>query len=415
MSESPILSVQPALKHYAWGEVDWLPRVLGQAGGQEPCAEAWFGAHSRGSARVELAGAEEALGAFLAHHPRTADATGSLPYMLKLLAVGRPLSVQVHPDAAQARAGFEREERASIALDSPLRNYPDANHKPELVVAIDHFEALCGFRTEDEIRESLTREPEFADLLDSTRGGQVAIPGLLRNWFELAEREREARLLGVLRRRQARAAADAADPEELEDCSALALRVHQSLNGLAPTSALDLAPPDAGLIFVWLLRRQRLCAGQGLFVPAGVPHSYLWGHAVEVMATSDNVLRAGLTRKHVDVEDLLTVMNPAAEARLLEPTGTSRSYQTDVAEFRLLSPAGDQRLAPSAGVRTFLALGNEVARGVAAPARISAQGVEMVLPPGAACIVLPGQHVHLNAGDCTLWCVEVPESRQAQK
>ncbi|MGH3648349.1 MAG: mannose-6-phosphate isomerase, class I [Micromonosporaceae bacterium] len=211
-----------------------------------------------------------------------------LPYLLKVLAAERPLSLQAHPDLAQARAGYAAEEAAGVPRDAGHRNYSDPNHKPELLVAVSEFVALCGFRPAGEAAALLDRLrlPELGSTVDSLRAGELRTA--VRGLYELDSGART----GLVER-------------VAESCRGLA--------GAAPeyAEAADLAdryPGDLGVLVSLLLNRAVLRPGEAIYMPAGNPHAYLRGVGVEVMASSDNVLRGGLTPKYVDVPELLRVL-----------------------------------------------------------------------------------------------------------
>ncbi|MHA6748070.1 mannose-6-phosphate isomerase, class I [Actinotignum timonense] len=235
---------------------------------------------------------EEMLGADVARRHG-----GELPYLLKLIAPHQPLSLQVHPSLEQARAGFEREEAAGISRTAPHRSYRDRNHKPELAYALTPFEAICGLRTPRRIAEVL---------------GGLGLPLTNRLAALVEERGVGAVFADLL------SAGTRPEPEQIEQVvAACAARLER---GASPSPRADrivetLAqhyPGDPGVVASLLMNPVTLRPGEALFIPAGTVHAYLSGTAVEIMAASDNVLRAGLTPKHVDVAELLRIMDDAA-------------------------------------------------------------------------------------------------------
>lgn len=235
---------------------------------------------------------EEMLGADVARRHG-----GELPYLLKLIAPHQPLSLQVHPSLEQARAGFEREEAAGISRTAPHRSYRDRNHKPELAYALTPFEAICGLRTPRRIAEVL---------------GGLGLPLTDRLAALVEERGVGAVFADLL------SAGTRPAPEQIEQVvAACAARLEC---GASPSPRADrivetLAqhyPGDPGVVASLLMNPVTLRPGEALFIPAGTVHAYLSGTAVEIMAASDNVLRAGLTPKHVDVAELLRIMDDAA-------------------------------------------------------------------------------------------------------
>jgi len=308
-------------RDYAWGSTTAIAGLLGTEPSGGPEAELWLGAHPGSPARVldpALAGGAHDLAAW--------DRTSDLPYLLKVLAAAGPLSLQAHPSPEQARAGFERENAAGLAPDSPERNYKDPFHKPELIFALsDPFEALCGFRDPDESRQAFER------LAAATPGGAVLAgfartlvgePGaVLRRATEwLLGEDPEVDLLVAEVVRAARALPDDRDADTVR--------------------MLDEAfPGDPGIVLALLLNRATLRPGQVLYLPAGNIHAYLRGLGIELMAASDNVLRGGLTRKRIDVPELVSVLDfTPIEATPLAPEHPAAGVETfrpDVPDFAL--------------------------------------------------------------------------------
>lgn len=317
--------LQTIIRGYPWGSHEVIAKVQGRpAPTDEPEAELWIGAHPDSPSTIDSQPLDKLIEAspvrFLGEQavqrfgPR-------LPYLMKLLAAQQPLSVQAHPDAAQADAGFLAEEAAGIAKASPERNYADPFHKPELLVALDDFEALCGFRPLDEAAAALAapRVPELDPVVEMLTSGSL--------------REALGYLLKMPESVIARVAAN--DP--------LAARL------------AGFYPADPGVLVALLLNHRTLRAGEAVWMPARTLHAYIAGAGVEIMAASDNVLRGGLTRKHVDVPELLRVLNfeptpiPIVSAEKLAdgvvtwpvPVPDFRLYRVDVTGVPVtLDPAG---------------------------------------------------------------------------
>ncbi|AWT43641.1 MULTISPECIES: mannose-6-phosphate isomerase, class I [Streptomyces] len=319
------------VRPYAWGSTTAIPQLLGVEPTGQPQAEMWMGAHpgapsrtARGTlADVIAADPERELGA-----AAVAKFGPGLPFLLKILAAGAPLSLQVHPDLEQARQGYADEEARGIPVDAPHRNYKDANHKPELVCALTEFDGLCGFRDPG----------HAADLLDG-----LGIDSLKPYVDLLHAHPEEAALREVL------TAILGADREEMVHTVAQTAAACDRLGGAyAPYAGLaHHYPGDPGVLAALLLNHVRLQPGEGLFLGAGIPHAYLSGLGVEIMANSDNVLRCGLTPKHVDIPELLRVVRfEAADPAVLRPEASpdgEELYETPIDEFRLsryVLPAG---------------------------------------------------------------------------
>ena len=278
------------IKNYEWGSKTLIQERLGLGSPTESVAEVWFGTHSGGPS-IELESGKT-----------LSDLINSkLPFLAKFLAAESPLSIQVHPNQNQARSGFTREQALGLALSDPKRNYRDDSHKPEILVALSSFSALCGFRPIGELHEIF-----LAFAASDARFGELAAK--LANGSELKE------IFSAL----------------LQDKD-LAIRfagtVGQSTflgeNQVLVSQARDLAlwllqqhPADPGAMVALMLNHLNLDPGQAIFLPAGNLHAYLSGLGVEVMAASDNVIRGGLTQKHVDQVELLKVTD---FTELLEP------------------------------------------------------------------------------------------------
>ncbi|MFI7480871.1 mannose-6-phosphate isomerase, class I [Kocuria sp. M1R5S2] len=295
-----ILRMRNPIQHYAWGSREVLARLQGRpVPNPEPEAELWVGAHPSAPSTVLLDGREQPLDRLVAEDPGAylpPSVPGDrLPCLLKILAIDAPLSLQVHPSERQAEEGFEREERAGIPLDDPRRNYKDRSAKPETVVALTGMELLTGVQPADRLRATAERLG-LEWLRDVVAGGGPAVPAVL-GLDDATARDAVARTVDAARS----AAAD--DP-----VAALVRHV------------ADRHPGDRGLLVALCMNHVRLSPGQSLHTPARQLHAYLSGTAVEVMSSSDNVLRAGLTGKHVDVAELLAVLaEEQAAPEVVEP------------------------------------------------------------------------------------------------
>lgn len=315
--------LQNTVRPYAWGSTTAIPHLLGTEPTGEPQAEMWMGAHPGAPSRTPRGPLTEVIGEDPRRElgDRTVTRFGPrLPFLLKLLAAGAPLSLQVHPDLEQAREGYEDEEQRGIPADAPHRNYKDANHKPELICALTEFDGLCGFRA----------PAEAARLLAG-----LDVDSLKPYVDLLGARPEEAALREVL------TAVLSADREDMARTVADTAAACERLGGpYAPYA--DIArhyPGDPGVIAAMLLNHVRLQPGEALFLGAGVPHAYLDGLGVEIMANSDNVLRCGLTPKHVDVPELLRIVRfEAGDPGILRPEASpdgEEVYETPIDEFRL--------------------------------------------------------------------------------
>ena len=328
-----------SLRRYAWGSRTHLAALCGRpVPSPHPEAELWFGAHrddpsrlpERDDAPLTEALAADPVGVFGPARARLWDAT--LPFLMKILAAEEPLSLQAHPSAEQAAAGHAREEAAGIARTAAERNYPDPLPKPEILCALGEFHALAGFRrAEDTVRLLATLDvpalAHHADLL-AAQPGPDGLRALFTTWITLPQR-----------------AVDALVPAVLDACVAHADRAGAFAREVR--TVLDLGeryPGDAGVLAALLLNRVVLAPGECLSMPAGSPHAYLSGWGVELMANSDNVLRAGLTPKHVDVPELLRVLDfTAGPPEILTPRvdGPRALYEVPHDHFALVRLAFD--------------------------------------------------------------------------
>ncbi|MEY4898391.1 MAG: mannose-6-phosphate isomerase, class [Actinomycetota bacterium] len=276
-------------RDYAWGSTSAIAGLLGTVPSGSTEAELWLGDHPACPARVKSTG--QSLIEWGASHPERFG-TGPLPFLLKVLAAESPLSIQAHPTRVQAEHGFDKENDAGLDPDSPNRNYRDANHKPEVIVALSEFSALCGFRPSAErasiiaelIRQGTPGSSELASAV--TTGLEVAVEWMLTRGDGMNQLV-EALSAGI------RAPSDAVVDDALETARVLSGHF----------------PGDPGIGVSILLNHVMLRPGEALFLPAGNIHAYLNGLGIEVMAASDNVLRGGLTSKHVDIPELLDVLD----------------------------------------------------------------------------------------------------------
>ncbi|MFQ1047866.1 mannose-6-phosphate isomerase, class I [Avibacterium paragallinarum] len=292
------------LQHYVWGGHQFLPEFLGIPAEQNQYyAEWWLGDHSSAPSIIEENGISEPLNAFLAKNPTAlGDASrtqfgDNLPYLLKILDVKLPLSIQLHPTKAQAEAGFARENALGIALDDPKRTYKDDNHKPEMMIALSDFWLLHGFKPKQAIIETLSARPSLASLAEKLK--QQPLADFYATIMQADQTELANWLNPII---QANQSAYAQNQLSLKNPDYWVLYTIEAMK--IPTEKLD-----AGLICFYLFNIVHLKKGEGIFQDAGIPHAYLRGQNIELMACSDNVIRGGLTPKHVDVAELLNVID----------------------------------------------------------------------------------------------------------
>ena len=368
------------VRHYPWGSHTVIPELLGlPSPADQPYAELWMGAHPDApSVLADGTGLDAAIAAdpdgLLG--PSVHERFGArLPFLMKVLAADRPLSLQAHPTTAQAEAGYAAEEAAGIPNIDPTRTFKDPYHKPEILVAITEVEALCGFRPVEESLHCLAKlqlpelKPTIAAL---ARGGlRAAIPQLLA----LSARRRQSLVRGVADKAAAFVAAH--DPEFINTYRWAA-------------SLADTYPGDPGVVISLMCNHLRLAPGEAVFLPAGNLHAYLCGAGVEVMASSDNVLRGGLTSKHVDLAALIEVLDfTDGKVPVLHPVlgrGGLR-YPVPVEDFDLTRVQVDV----DPGVLTTS--GPQVLLCAEGTAVLTASDGEIVLERGASAFVPAGRPV----------------------
>lgn len=293
--------IKGKIQHYKWGGYDFLPRLLDLPNpGQEPFAEYWLGAHTKAPSEVWKGDQQKtALNKLIQSDPvkylgkETAGRFGRLPYLFKILDVREMLSIQVHPSKSEAEKGFAGENEQSIPLDAPDRNYKDDNHKPEMMVALSPFYLLHGFRTEADLRQILNDVPELKPLY--TLFDEKEYKGLYSHVMTMPQEEVNRMLGPLLSRLLPLYEQNKLDKNHPDYWAAKALA----------TGMTNINKIDRGIFSIYFLNLLLVQPGESTFQDAGILHAYLEGQNIELMANSDNVLRGGLTSKHVDVGELL--------------------------------------------------------------------------------------------------------------
>jgi mannose-6-phosphate isomerase len=360
-----IFDIDYRLRSYDWGSTHWIHDLFAVPNPENaPQAELWFGAHESAPSCVHVSGRRLDLDSWIADDPVTrlgagvaADFDGRLPFLLKVLAAASPLSIQAHPNAEQAKAGFERENARGIAIDADERSYRDAHPKPELLCALTRFDALLGFRAPGEIAELL--EPLKLGELATARAGLT----------EAGDGERAA-LRGFV------ACVMQMDPSLQQELSRRAAErsaeISHSVNRATPylwvCELAESHPGDIGVLAPLLLNIVTLEPGEAIFLPAGEMHSYLRGCGVELMANSDNVLRGGLTGKFKDIPELLNILSyRSGSPEILRPDRVSSLeaiYRTPAREFELsvldLAPGKMLRCEVTTGAEILLCSDGEL-------------------------------------------------------
>lgn len=300
-----LLSLSNVPRDYAWGSTTLIAELEGRSPSGAPEAEVWFGDHPGDPADLADGGTLDAV------------TGGTLPYLLKILAAGGPLSIQVHPTIAQAKDGWARE--GALAADDPSRNYRDDNHKPELIVALsERFEALGGLRPVADTLRLLESLGDGAGV-QALRAHLTAEDGVRRSIAWLLSGDAAVEVAEI-----SAALATASDPEF--DDTLRAIRV-----------VSERYPSDPGVVVALLMNHIVMRRGEGIFLRAGLLHAYLSGLGVEIMAASDNVLRGGLTPKHIDVAELMRIVDatPGVVPVIAPADGPVTHYPVGVDDFAL--------------------------------------------------------------------------------
>lgn len=320
------IRLTPVIQDYQWGHESWLQDFLHaapEAYGHR-WAELWVGTHPKGMSMLSLDGRQMSLEDYIERDPvgilgprGSAVRDGRLPLLLKILAIDEPLSIQCHPDLLQAATGYEREDRLGIPLDSPQRSYKDRNHKPELYCALTDSVAMCGFRPIEQIKRL------FCDYFPR-------MGGYLLQELSAAESPHK-RLLELILSQDERLLEVYQSELQSFEVEGLEADLIRRFSALYPRDLSTLAPLYLNVF--------TLKPFEAIYQPAGELHAYVQGIGVEVMANSDNVLRGGMTVKHVDAEGLGQIVRFEAATKgksdaVMDTFGRSL-YLTEADEFTL--------------------------------------------------------------------------------
>lgn len=385
--------------HYAWGGYELIPALLGTGNPEhKPFAEYWLGAHPLAPAELVTPEGPVSLFAAIREHPedilssRVFSQFGELPYLLKVQDVREILSIQVHPGKTEAEEGFEKEEAEGIPLAAPHRNYKDRNHKPEMLVALSEFWLLHGFRPKADIERVLKDVPEFNILLAYYR--REGLKALYQFVMEMEQQEINALLTNLIKR-EVRRKHDNELTREMPGWWIAKLFGER----------VEIGDIDRAVFSIYFFNIVKVEPGQSIFQAAGVPHAYLEGHTIELMANSDNVLRAGLTPKHIDVPELMkhTVFE-SIDPQILEGEPVlpgEKIYPCTVPDFGIarimLSSTVDYSAVASSLEIILVTDGGALVNNT------------IVLKRGEAIAVFAGREYNIQAsGNCTLFRAFVP-------
>ena len=325
--------IKGKIQNYAWGGSEFIPNLLGIESTREKCAEYWLGAHQNAPSEVLIENEKRPLNNFLNTDlieklgQKIASKFGRLSFLFKVLDVKEMLSIQVHPTKIEAEKGFKLENEMGIPLKAANRNYKDDNHKPEIMVALGEFWLLHGFLPEDKLRTILKNIPEFTHLLPVFESQGYF--GLYKKVMEQSDEENNRILQPLIDR--ILPGYKAGKLEKSNPAYWAAKAVDSSTN----TTILD-----KGIYSIYFFNVVKANKGEAVFQDAGIPHAYLEGQNMELMANSDNVLRGGLTPKHVDIPELLKHVEfkatiPNVMQGELQKDGLERIYKSPAPDFEL--------------------------------------------------------------------------------
>ncbi len=328
-----LFALKGKIQNYAWGGTKFIPELLGLESNDDKCAEYWLGAHVNAPSVISTPEGNQNLDSYLASHSveslgnEVVENFGRLPFLFKVLDVYDMLSIQVHPTKIEAEKGFRHENELGIPLTAPHRNYKDDNHKPEIMVALSEFWLLHGFLSKDKLVERLRNTPEFVNMLSVFN--EAGYFGLYKRVMEQSVDETNQILTSLINRIMPLYLQGKLDKSSPDYWAAKAV-----------DSSTDKSVLDKGIYSIYFFNIVKANKGEAIFQDAGIPHAYLEGQNMELMANSDNVLRGGLTPKHIDVPELLKHVAfeetiPNVMEGSLQEDGIERIYKTPAPDFEL--------------------------------------------------------------------------------
>lgn len=388
-----IFKIKGVVQNYAWGGFDFIPQLLGfENDSKKPCAEYWLGAHPSAAAEIVAASAPNNLQNFIQQNPTEVlgkdvySTFQELPYLFKVLDVKDMLSIQVHPSKTEAIKGFEAEEAAGIDIKAANRNYKDKNHKPEVMVALSDFWLLHGFKNEQLVERTLEDVPELNILLPIFK--KEGYKNLYQYLMEMDQELVDTMLVSLVKRELRKK-----KNNEL-DKSMPGWWVAKLYEG-----GFDEKNIDRGIFSIYLFNIVYLKKGEAIFQGAGIPHAYLEGQNVELMANSDNVLRGGLTPKHIDVPELLkhTLFEPIEPKPIaVKQINNEKFYPCPVADFGISAielNAGESYSALTTSLEILLVIEGTV---------LVKQNESLIIKKGEALAVVANQEYSITATGKTL-------------
>jgi mannose-6-phosphate isomerase len=403
-----VSKLRGVIRNYDWGGTEFLSKLLSHPNPQgKPMAEYWLGAHDTDSAVVFTAGGEVTLSDLVAGNKQLvlgktiANKFGRLPYLFKILDVTNMLSIQVHPAKHEAEIEFARENKQRVPLNAPHRNYKDDNHKPELAVALTDFWLLHGFKPVDKLTATLESTPELRGLLEIFNA--TGYDQLYKTVMEMPQQSVNQLLQPLFDRIYPLYSSGQLKKNEENFWALRAALIFDQKGKAGKQRSID-----RGIFSIYFFNLLRLNKGEGLFQDAGVPHAYLEGQNVEIMANSDNVLRGGLTNKHIDVRELMkhikfeeTVPNIIVPEKINK---FEQLYRTGAPDFRL-----SRFILKKDDVGTFESVSGEILFVVTGSVSISSEKDELSLTKGEAAFIISHQHVSLKCfADTEVYRASVP-------
>jgi mannose-6-phosphate isomerase len=396
-----VFKLKGKIQHYDWGGYNFIPHLLGIKNDEHvPCAEYWMGAHPSASSELMIDKKPQSLYQLIKEMPAEILSTkvlnqfGELPYLLKILDVKNMLSIQVHPSKTEAAKGFEEEERMKIPINHPQRNYKDKNHKPEIMVALTEFWLLQGFKPKEEIEKTLKdiRALNVLQPLFKTGGYKALYQFVMEMEQENVDSMLADLIQNEIRRKQAGELSKA-------DAGWWVSKLFERKN--------EMKNIDRGVFSIYFFNIVQVNKGEAVFQNAGMPHAYLEGVNVELMANSDNVLRGGLTNKHIDVQELMKhiVFAPVSPHIIQgEHSGFETIYPCAVADFGIskIQLQGDE-------IHHSLSTSLEIIIAVEGGYIINTDKDNLPIKQGEALAILPDTHYSIvSSGNCLLFKAFVP-------
>lgn len=328
-----IFSLKGQVQNYAWGGEDFIPDLLNMKSNGAPFAEYWLGAHAKAPSVVHTGNSQISLVEFIDFNAKERLGTevfenfACLPFLFKVLDVHQMLSIQVHPTKSEAEKGYKLEEEEGIDLHASFRNYKDDNHKPEIMVALSEFWLLHGFAAPDKLIQTLGERKALRFLIDIFK--EEGYKGLYSFVMNLSADKTNQILKPLVEKIFPLYKTGQLDKASPDYWAAKAISTRDNSLGY-----------DKGVFSIYFFNILQLQKGDGIFQDAGVPHAYLEGQNIELMANSDNVLRGGLTPKHVDIDELLKhVVFEETQPKILQgellENGLERVFKTTAPDFEL--------------------------------------------------------------------------------